>query len=215
MKKIIRSPFRGLGGVLLLCICLQARSQTQAIQELKLNIEKLAQLKAMLSNMYSGYSILSNGYNNLKNQSLANYNLHKIFIDGLSQISPAVRSAPEIVAILQTQAQIVSEYKTAFQKISGTKALNPLELKELINKYETISTRTSQNLDALKLLLTPRKLQMSEAERINILGSLRSDMETQLQSLRNFVSKAKKMAELRLRLEKENQSLRKTYGLDN
>jgi hypothetical protein len=205
MKKLLIS--------LVILFCQQTNAQTQALQELKLNIEKLAQLKAMLNNMYSGYSILSEGYINLKSQSLANFNLHKTFIEGLSQISPAVRNAPEIAAILQAQAQIVSEYKTAFQKISTGKLLNPAELNGLINNYSAVSRKSSQILDALKQLLTPGNLQMSEAERINFLASLRTDMEIQLGLIRNFTSQAYQLAEFRLRMKKEHQTLRKTFGI--
>jgi hypothetical protein len=163
----------------LLCLALR-RSQTQALEQLQLNIEKLAQLKLMLSNMYNTYSILSNGYNNIKNLSLDNFKLHKGFIDGLSNVSPAVRNATAVADILTTQAKIVSEYNATFKRVTADRLFTPAEVRQLTDAYSNILSKTSRNLDALQQVLTAKKLQMSEAERLEILHSLSLDMEKQL-----------------------------------
>ena len=51
--------------------------QAQELEELALDIEKLAQFKQILSDMKKGYTILSGGYNTIKNLSQGNFNLHK------------------------------------------------------------------------------------------------------------------------------------------
>ena len=47
----------------------QVMAQSTEIQQLLLNVEKLAQLKKILSNMKKGYEIVSNGYNTIKDIS--------------------------------------------------------------------------------------------------------------------------------------------------
>ncbi|WP_244307430.1 hypothetical protein [Flavobacterium fluviatile] len=70
----------------------KGNSQSQEIQQLILNIEKLAQFKQILSDMKKGYEILSGGYKVAKDMSQGNFTLHKTFLDALMQVSPVVRN---------------------------------------------------------------------------------------------------------------------------
>jgi hypothetical protein len=196
----------------LLCLALR-RSQTQALEQLQLNIEKLAQLKLMLSNMYNTYSILSNGYNNIKNLSLDNFKLHKGFIDGLSNVSPAVRNATAVADILTTQAKIVSEYNATFKRVTADRLFTPAEVRQLTDAYSNILSKTSRNLDALQQVLTAKKLQMSEAERLEILHSLALDMDKQLLALRTFTKQADFISTFRKRSKQESEMLRNQFGV--
>lgn len=208
------SPFRGLGGVLLfLFFSLNSYSQTQALEQLQLNIEKLAQFKLMLTNMYNTYSILNNGYNNIKNISLDNFKLHKGFIDALSSISPAVKNSVAIADILQTQALIAKEYRDTYNKVIAAKLFTPAEIRELENAYTNILSKTSRNLDALQKIITPNQLQMSESERLDFLHSLAVDMEIQLSQLRTFTKQATTLVQFRTRSKKDGELLRNSYGI--
>ncbi|MFX9630904.1 hypothetical protein ABTO69_20345, partial [Acinetobacter baumannii] len=75
MKKII---------VLLLMCCMlfKGKAQSDEVQQLLLNVEKLAQFKKILQNMYDGYKLLHKGYTAVKNISEGNFSLHKTFLDG-------------------------------------------------------------------------------------------------------------------------------------
>lgn len=81
--------------------------QSQEAQQLLLNWEKLTQLKKILNDMYKGYEIVSQGYNTIKNLSQGNFNLHKIFLDGLMQVSPAVKKYKRVADIIACQGMIV------------------------------------------------------------------------------------------------------------
>jgi hypothetical protein len=51
-------------------------AQSQEMQQLILNIEKLAQFKQILADMKKGYQILNGGYKAVKDLSKGNFNLH-------------------------------------------------------------------------------------------------------------------------------------------
>ena len=217
--KIYSSPFRGLGGVLFQLILLiglipvQTTAQTQSLQQLQLDIEKLAQLKMMLNNMYSGYNILANGYNNIKNQSLDNFNLHKNYLGGLMSISQAVKNDPSVNAIVLMQSQMVSEYNATYKKVIGTGVFNSDELDYFNKGYARIKKQTDQSMADLQLLITPDRLQMNEAERLSAIEKVRADMETQLNGIRSFTKKVNTLSAMRLQLKKDNQNLRNNYGI--
>ena len=88
-------------------------SQSQEAKQLLLNVEKLAQLKLMLSHMKTGYQILEKGYTSIKNISQGNFNLHRDFLKGLLQVSPAVKKYSKIADIIRFQLKLVKEAKDA------------------------------------------------------------------------------------------------------
>lgn len=192
---------------------LHSTAQSQALQQLRLDIEKLAQLKIMLNNMYSGYAMLSKGYDNIREQAQAGFKLHKGFIDGLSAVSPAVKNSAMVAAILSLQSQIKQEYAGTINEIRQAGVFSTKELTDLGAAYETILARTAKNIDGLAQVTTAGRMQMSEAERICFLESLVDDMEKQLAALRNFTAQAKGLKALRQRLKKDNQQLREQYGI--
>jgi hypothetical protein len=199
--------------VIPVCLALQLSGQTQALQQLQLDIEKLAQLKMQLQNMYKGYAILANGYSNIKNQSLANFVLHKDYIEALSTISPAVRNDPAINESLQLFTQIQSGYDAAYKKIRSYGVFNAGEIDFFCNGCAKILSSSNQNIDEMKLVLTPNKLQMNEADRLEMLESLRSDLEKQLSQLRNFTAQADQIQIQRTKNKKDNQFLRNQFGI--
>jgi hypothetical protein len=201
--------------ILLVCLSLKGTCQTQALKQLQLDIEKLAQLKMQLQNMYKGYAILANGYSNIKNQSLANYVLHKDFIDALSMISPAVRNDPAVNECLLLFTQVQDEYSTAYKKVKSYNVFNTKEIDFFCKAYAKILSESNTKLDALQMVLTPNKLQMNEAERIEILASLARDLDKQLAQLRNFTTQTNQLYLLRTKSKKDNQFLRYQYGLSH
>ncbi len=87
MKKIIF-----LLAILVVVMKTKLSAQSEEAQQLLLNVEKLAQFKQILSDMKKGYQIISTGYSTIKNLSQGNFNLHKIYLDGLMMVSPTVKN---------------------------------------------------------------------------------------------------------------------------
>src|ERR1700744_626411 len=113
---------------LLLCFMLctfcfkhsQAQTSTaQDIQQLLYDIEKLTQFKAILSDMQTGYTILTQGYGEVKSISEGNFNLHSAFLNSLEAVSPAIRQYGRVADIIANQASIVSEYKTTWAQANA------------------------------------------------------------------------------------------------
>ncbi|HRQ51190.1 MAG TPA: TerB family tellurite resistance protein, partial [Agriterribacter sp.] len=90
---------------------LKAPAQVEELQQLVLNIQKLAQLRQILVNLKEAYQILQGGYNTIINISQGNFSLHKTFLDGLMAVSPSVRNYKKIGDIISMQVQLVKEYK--------------------------------------------------------------------------------------------------------
>jgi len=164
----------------------QVVAQSTEIQQLLLNVEKLAQLKKILSNMKQGYQIVSNGYNAIKDISKGNFNLHEAFLDGLMQVSPRVRKYEKIREIIIFQTQLVKEYKSAFRRFDASHLFNANEIKYMGNVYANLFNKSLQNLDELTMVITAGKLRMSDDERLNAIDRIYIDMGDKLVFLITF-----------------------------
>ena len=164
----------------------QVVAQSTEIQQLLLNVEKLAQLKKILSNMKKGYEIVSTGYNTIKNISKGNFNIHQTFLDGLMQISPTVKKYKRITEIITYQTQLVKEYKSAFKRFDASNLFNTNEIRYMDNVYSNLFNKSLQNLEELTMVITAGKLRMSDDERINAIDRIYNDLADKLVFLRTF-----------------------------
>lgn len=161
-------------------------AQSTEAQQLLLNVEKLAQLKKILTNMKKGYEIVSTGYNTIKDISQGNFNLHDAFLNALLQVSPTVRKYRRVVDIISCQSQIVKEYRSAFNRFKSTNLFNSSEMTYMEDVYKNLFNKSLQNLDELGMVLTAGKLRMSDDERIAAIDRIYKDISDKLVFLRSF-----------------------------
>lgn len=188
-------------------------AQSDEVQQLLLNVEKLAQLKQILSDMKKGYDIVSKGYNTVKDLSAGNFNLHKTFLDGLLEVSPAVRKYKKIAEIIQYQSKLVQEYKTALNRFHGSGYFNPGELAYMERVYEKLFQRSLGNLDELTMVVTSGALRMSDDERITAIDRIHSDMLDKLNFLRTFNNHTSLLGLQRAKERNDVNTMRKIYGI--
>jgi len=163
-----------------------AVAQSAEVQQLLLNVQKLAQLKKILSNMKTGYQIVSGGYNTIKDISKGNFNLHQTFLDGLMQVSPAVKKYKRIGEIISMQSHLVKEYKSAFRRFEASNLFNANEMTYMKNVYANLFIKSLQNLEELSMIVTAGKLRMSDDERLNAIDRIFDDAGDKLIFLRAF-----------------------------
>ena len=161
-------------------------SQSQEAQQLLLNVEKLAQLKQILKDLYKGYEIVSKGYNTIKDISQGNFNLHEAFLDALMQVSPAVKKYKRVADIITSQSMLVKEYKSAFSRFRKANLFNEKEINYMAGVYSNLFNKSLEGLDELLMVVTANKLRMSDNERFAAIDKIFADMEDKLSFLRNF-----------------------------
>ncbi len=177
--------------VMILCLffsltCIRVKAQSDEAQQLLLNVEKLTQLKKILSNMYKGYEVVSKGYNSIKDISKGNFNLHEVFLDALFQVSHTVRKYKRIPDIIKNQSEIIVEYKSAFKRFQSSNLFNVSELNYMSDVYKNLFNKSLKSLDELSMVITAGKLRMSDDERITAIDKIYNDMSDKLVFLRSF-----------------------------
>ncbi|WEK17862.1 MAG: TerB family tellurite resistance protein [Candidatus Pedobacter colombiensis] len=188
----------------------QSKAQSTEVQQLLLNVEKLSQLKNILKDMKKGYTIISGGYNAIKDISQGNFSLHSVFLDGLMIVSPEVKKYRKVVDIITYQKRIISEYESAFKQFKATNNFNALEIDYLGRVYKNLFNQSIDNLDQLVMIITSSKLRMNDEERLQAIDRIFEDTEDKLVFLRSFNSQA---LGLSFQREKERADLRQTLSL--
>ncbi|MEJ2881500.1 TerB family tellurite resistance protein [Pedobacter sp. GR22-6] len=179
---------------------LAARAQSTEVQQLLLNVEKLSQMKNILSDMKKGYEIVSGGYQTVKNIAQGNFSLHEVFLDAMMLVSPEVKKYRKVSAIIAYQSDLVSEYKSAFKRFKTSDLFSITELDYLGRVYAELFKQSLENLDQLAMVITAGKLRMSDDERLKSIDRIYAEVEDKLVFLRDFNAKAASLC-----LARENQ----------
>lgn len=192
-----------------------AKAQSAEVQQLLLNVEKLAQFKQILSDMKKGYQILSGGYNTIKDISEGNFSLHKTFLDGLMQVSPAVRNYRKVGLIIDYQIRLVNEYHTPFNRFTSDDAFTPGELTYLSTVYDRLQKESIRNLDELLMVVAAGQTRMSDDERLEAIDRIHADMQDKLLFLKSFNKNTSVLALQRAKERNDAKAIKKTHGLND
>jgi len=179
----------------LLFVCLAmgpglARAQVGESAQLLLNVEKLSQFKQILDDMYRGYRTLSKGYNAVRDIASGNFSLHRLFIDGLSEVSPVVKRYHRVGHIIHYQKMILEEYRRAYRQFIDRGRFNREELRYLSLVYRNLLDVSARNMEELLLVLTGGKLQMSDQERMAAIDRIFDEIQDRYVFVRVFNNEA-------------------------
>ena len=209
MKKVLRTVL-SFG---FLVLRFQLFGQTQEMEQLKLNLEKLAQFKLILSQMKQGYQTLQNGYNTVSDAAKGNFNLHKKYLDGLLVVSPSVKQSPALEVIASDQGATIKLFQTAMQQFQMSGLFSARELTELSNQYRYSNQRVSDALNALALVTSSGKLRMSDSERLQAMDTIQKEIAGQFTAVKLIINEYTKVQALRNQLKKDTDALKRLNGL--
>lgn len=191
-----------------------AQSIAQDLTQLELDYQKLAGLKSILKQMYTGYELVDKGYNSVKSISQGNFSLHEAFLDGLMVVSPTVRKYPKVLQIISDQTELVSEYKSAYSTFKQDKHFNPDEISYMIDVYNNLVSGSLQNLSTLTMVMSDNKLRMSDNERLQAIDRVYAAGHDQLTFLRQFNNNTESVAIQRAQQANDQQTLKTLYGIN-
>ena len=200
-------------GLLTLFISINGLSQSQEVQQLLLNVEKLAELKSILSNMKKGYELISNGYEKVKGISKGNFDLHKEFLDALLEVSPTVKSYRKATLILSTQQALIRESAKARHDFAISNLFNAGELQYFQQVHSNLLNQSLKNLEEFAMVITSGQLRMNDAERLAAIDRIYDNMQEKLVFLRGFTNKTKMLGAGRKQQQYEIDHSRKQFRI--
>jgi hypothetical protein len=212
MKKLLKIVVVAIIG---LGITERCDAQAQEMQQLILDIEKLTQLKGILSDMKTGYQIYQQGYGSISSLSKGNFDLHSVYLNGLLQISSAVKNYGRVADIITQQASLLTEYKSAYGRFKQSGSFSAGEISYMNDVYVQLVKQSLDNIDELTNVLTAGKLRMSDDDRISAIDRIYGGSIDQLQFLRHFNRQGVLLSLQRSKDMRETQALKQLYGINN
>lgn len=190
-----------------------AQSIEQLVEQLILDKEKLTSLKANLQQMDNGYTLLKNGYTNVRNIAKGTFSLHKAYLDALLLVSPAVRNDPRIATIINAEYSIVAGYHAANARWSGSGVFTLTELTYIIDLYSMLLQRCMQSIEELTMVLTADQLRMSDGQRMQAIGRIDEETKQQLAILQQLDNNLSIQTEQRLKEQGDINTLESMYAI--
>ena len=191
----------------------RVNAQSFEVQQLVLDIQKLAQEKQLLTDLYHGYEILDKGYGAIRDVSKGSFDLHKAFLDGLLTVSPAVKQYQKVADLINLQVQLVSSYRSAWSRLKKIPYFSPAELDLLTNTYSGVFNQALNLLNSLTMILTDGQLRANDGERISQIDELYSGMQKEWTDLQSINNQAGWLAIQRAAAANDNKTVQQLYGL--
>ena len=188
-------------------------AQAQELEQLKINLEKLLQLKLMLAQAKQGYQTLTNGYNAVRDVSKGNFDLHKKQLDLLMVVSNQVRSSPSIQKSLTNYGSMEKEVRDWMQVARSLGVFTSKELYEMNKDLLMMIVKSKDDRQTLSLVLSDGTLRMSDAERLSFMEMISSNSDQYLASVRQKVKAQTGIAVARVQTKKDRDAIRRLYGL--
>lgn len=192
---------------------LLAQSVADNIEQLLLDVQKLSQLKQILAEMRQGYTIVKNGYEDIKRLSQGTFSLHKAFLDGLLAVSPAVSSYAKVADIISKEARLVKDCQEANRYFQNSGRFTAQELGTFSSTYGNLLQRGLKHINELSMVITGGALRMSDAERLSAIDRIDGDMTGQLSFLHTFNNNAALQAAQRGQAAQDAATVRALYGI--
>ena len=215
----MKTQFKHIAVIMVFFFCLVttkvASAQVQEMQQLILDIEKLTQLKGILSDMKTGYQIYQQGYGSISQLSKGNFDLHSVYLNGLLSINPTVKNYGRVAEIITQQVSLLSEYKSAYKQFKQSGSFSVSELNYISSVYTQLVNQSLQNLDDLTNVLTAGKLRMSDDERMRAIDRIYASSSDKLQFLRHFNRQGVLLNIQRSKDVGDTRTMKQLYGINN
>lgn len=157
----------------------QLRAQTwsewfsQKKTQKKYLIEQLAALKLYAGYLKKGYEIGSSGLDFIKGAVKGEFDLHSAFFSSLKTVSPVVKKNVRVAEILDMQINIAK----TFSNLAGLENLSDANRRYLAQVSSNLLNECAKDLEALLLVITSGRLELTDDERLICLDQLYQDMQ--------------------------------------
>jgi len=180
----------------------------------KLMLQQIALQETYLSEIKTGYKDTENGLNTAHDLKNGSFNLNQTYFNSLSQVSPAVKNNPKIQQIATYQQQIVTSFNNELSWQKQQSILSSDEISYIEAVYNNLLTECNNDLNELKMVITPGQAQMKDAERVKHIDDLFTKTNIKYEFCQSFISNTHGYALDRQSGKQQLQTLKQLYNLN-
>lgn len=182
----------------------------QSSTQKKYLLQQIAALQVFSGYLKQGYQIAHNGLGSISGSLTSENQLHATYYNRMSTASPAVRNNEQVQDILVWQKDIL----TILKNIDQINGLTVAEKNYLTSVRSAVLKDCDQQIDALQVVITDGKSQMSDADRLVLIGKVHAAMLDNYHFAAGFTAQAKSYANQRLQERCDAQTAKQVYGIN-
>jgi hypothetical protein len=211
---VVTPPRQEAQGAVAIAIIIK-EAVKKVIKAVDLMIQRLQNKTIWLQN---AQKVLENKLSELKLTEIAEWGekhrkIYQEYYDELWQIKNALATYQRIRHIIDKQVRIVKEYNRAWSLVRSDSHFTESEIDYMYRVYKGILSESVRNLDQLILVVSPSKVQMTDAQRLAVVSETGDRIERNLVDLLEFNMNTFQLSLSRARSEAEVDRVKKLYGL--
>jgi hypothetical protein len=140
--------------------------------------------------------------------------LYQEYYNELATVKDLISGYDKLKGLVQMQGRIVSEYESAYKLFKQDKHFTGSELDFMFNIYSGIVDQSLKNLDQALLVVSSLATSMTDAERMNIIGSASDGMQKNYDDLKRFNNQNIQLSLKRSQSEEDIISVKRLYNLE-
>lgn len=188
---------------------------TKVIKAIDLKVQRLQNKTIWLQNTQK---VLENSMSQLHLNEITDWvqkqkHLYSDYYKGLTEVKSAIALYHQVKDISTKEAQLVAEYKRAWNTIKQDKHFTSNELTYMSQVYSGILDQTAKNVDGLLLVVSSFVTQMSDAKRIEIINQVADRINKNYSDLHQFNNQNAVLSLQRAKDENEARVVKAMYGL--
>ncbi|TKK66339.1 conjugal transfer protein TraI [Ilyomonas limi] len=188
---------------------------TKVIKAVDLKVQRLQNKTIWLQN---AQKVIENSMSELHLGEITDWvekqkDLYSDYYNGLSQVKSVIIYYHQIKDISTKQAQLVAEYKHAWNNMQHDKHFSAAELSYMSQIYSGILEETVKNVDQLMMVVNSFVTQMTDAKRIEIINSVAEKVDKNYSDLHQFNNQNVLLSLQRAKDANDAASVKLMYGL--
>ncbi len=175
-------------------------------------VQQIAALQAYAGTLRQGYVLAKQGLSTVQHIRNGDLGLHQVFFNSLRQVHPLVRNSSPAQETLRFQTAILEAFASHLPRLQRSELLTDSERAYLQQVYTAVLAACTADMATFGLVLTPGKMEMQDASRLEQLEALCLHYRERYQFTRSFLGQAWLLVAQRSR---QQQDTRATGSLHN
>ncbi|MEQ7802250.1 conjugal transfer protein TraI [Pedobacter sp. ASV1-7] len=189
----------------------------KVIKAVDLKVQRLQNETIWLQN---AQKVIENQLSKLKLTEISDWTerqrvLYADYYQKLWEVKALIATYKRIKDLAEVQAAMVREYKWAIGLFNKDKHFSADELLHMEEVYRGILDASIKNLDQVFVVVNSFKTQMSDAKRLELIGSAAEQMEQNYADLKQFNNQNITLSIQRAKSAFEVKTLKRIYGLED
>jgi hypothetical protein len=187
----------------------------KAIKAMDLQIQRLQNATIWLQN---AQKTVENTMSKLKLNEISDWvqkqkELYDNYFDELYRVKNALVTYHKVKEIIEMQAQIVTNYKTAYALLRQDKNFTMEEIDQMYQMYSAILESSLKNIDQVYLVINSFATQMTDARRMEIINRAAENLAVNKRDLDHYSEQNKFVSIQRATAKGDIEVVKKLYGL--